>query len=718
MKGRASILLHCAALTASIIATNASLPACQGPSSPYVVVDENGLNAALGSWSSGVACEGVISFTTGATTYQLANQVTWSKGGSLTLNASSVTGVTLVASESPGKRIFDIKDESLLTINGLKLTGGTSPDDFGGAIFAETSSNVTLESSILAGNKAVYGGAVTLFQGCSLTATSTLFEDNTASFGGAVAAAGALVTVRDCQLLSNTAAVTDGKTQAQGGAVWSQGSTIRAERTTFTRNTATCSGCLTDELYLEGGAIYSSGSVIELVDVTVSDGQARDGGGLKAYTSTVTLTGSSLFQNNSAWSGGALLIEKGAAFTATDARFIANYVLFPKAIAPDTEKMGGAIYLNGVGEFIGKNLHFERNHINSLAKSCHGGGGAIGAAAMTKRVRITGSRFIDNFSEKGAFVGGAIYFAGAVVDGQKSAVIDVKIEDSIFERNSAPTFGGALYFGPRYRVDMVDSQFKNNTAAQQGGAIVIEEDSVVSSSRGVFIGNTVKAGGGAVYLFGVGLGRVGSEFGSSHDLFDGNCVLDSTCSRPELAFFGGAISAGTESRLTVENSTFTNNFVDACVDSKLGGAIHAARGSSVQISGASFSSNSANRGGAITAENVASLTMTSSYFTTNNALGDALGDGGALFLNSPNRQTINNCSFEGNSAVTRGGAIMQAYPVADVLTVTDSYFQRNLAGSGAADIDSISSFVCTSTTAESTEPPGLCLVRRSSSLGF
>ncbi len=130
---------------------------------------------------------------------------------------------------------------------------------------------------------------------------------------------------------------------------------------------------------------------------------------------------------------------------------------------------------------------------------------------------------------------------------------------------------------------------------------------------------------------------------------------------------GGAIF-NSRATLTVTNSTFSGNNAASVGD---GGAIFN-NGGTVTVTNSTFSGNSASRtGGAIFNTSGGTLTVTNSTFSNNSAAADsgAIRNDGTL--------TVTNSTFSNNSAATDGGAILDN---SGTSTVTNSTFTGDNAG--------------------------------------
>jgi len=103
----------------------------------------------------------------------------------------------------------------------------------------------------------------------------------------------------------------------------------------------------------------------------------------------------------------------------------------------------------------------------------------------------------------------------------------------------------------------------------------------------------------------------------------------------------------------LQNCTFTSNSANS------GGAVYVAASAGASITNCTFTSNTASAGGAIDADN--SITVNSTSFTRNTA---TAGNGGALLINRPYPGGTTNlfaCTFYGNTSSANGGAVYIAF---------------------------------------------------------
>ena len=254
--------------------------------------------------------------------------------------------------------------------------------------------------------------------------------------------------------------------------------------------------------------------------------------------------------------------------------------------------------------------------------------------------------------------------------------------------------GGAIAIrtDPIYRVSdalvIDDVIFINNEArggySARGGAVYADRLRGVLVSNSTFTGNTAVGYGGAMYV------------NRSADLV----ITDSTFSANSVSGMtgGGALSSVTTGTASIESSVFDGNSSDASA----GGAA-LMWGNVIDISGSTFTGNSAVAGGALTFSNFGGLlpvvTITNSTLVENTATDDVavsgVGyDGGGAILGLEARLTLDFVTMTGNTAddsagtgVGLGGGIHVSSGAADdTVTITNSIIAGNTADGSGSDI--------------------------------
>lgn len=300
---------------------------------------------------------------------------------------------------------------------------------------------------------------------------------------------------------------------------------------------------------------------------------------------------------------------------------------------------GGAIW-NDVGKLNILNSIFTGNSV-----PLGGGAGAIGYNGGTSR--LTNSTFKNNSAEIGGAICGwgnltvtnstfifnsveSIDYAngGAICSGSGIT----KVINSTFYKNKG-TGGGAIYSSG---LSVTGSIFKGNTA-EYGGAI-INQGRNLTITNSIFKDNTAGHFGGAICSGAGGL----------------TYVKDSIFTNNSAALYGGGILFFGYT-LNVKGSTFTSN--TAQNGGAISGGVDDYSMIIVNVSNSTFIDNTAtSNGGAIFNSNLGTLNVTCSTFTGNNAL-----NGGSLYTAHGCIVTVISSSFTNNTVTGNGGAIYNEY---------------------------------------------------------
>ncbi len=223
-----------------------------------------------------------------------------------------------------------------------------------------------------------------------------------------------------------------------------------------------------------------------------------------------------------------------------------------------------------------------------------------------------------------------------------------------------------------------------DTTVNEDGEVYVDDGGklgLISVDGGTLSGapiceNSSRWYGGAICLTATGLG----EDAKGSLILTGGTF--SGCSCGELGGYagvGGAIETygGT---FSVQDALFVNNSTEGAGSS--GGAI-ALLYSTSTVTGGTFSGNSAYFGGAIQ-QNAGTLTVTGSYFTGNSSVGEETTayspGGGALELHSGAETNVSGSTFTANTAMYGGAIYNDTFKTAvSTASVTDGVFDRNSA---------------------------------------
>ncbi len=472
-------------------------------------------------------------------------------------------------------------------------------------------------------------------RGSTLTLVDSRLEDNLGAASGAGLGVfeGAMVTVESCVFDGNRAlsgyeggaihvdasslSATDTQilsgTARQGAGLFAHGSEVSLDGVVFTDNAATQRG---GAIFLEGGSSLT-GTDVEMNDNTAG----TRGGGVSAVDSDLSLEGGTVSGNQAGSAGGGLAIE---GFGTTGS-------LLSGLLIEENEAVG-----NGGG------LLVEESPLQGLNLVVSGNtAGAAGGGAS-----LSGSAFVLDGGEFGANVaaeGGGIW-AGIGTSG----VGALELVGLRFEANTSTGDGGGLW--SEIEVDATDLESQSNEATGDGGGMLLMGDGILSGWS--CTGDTAGSSGGCL-------------------CFDGdNLTISGLVAQDGQADYGGglALSGGVVSLHTLEmqGGTATD-----------GGQIWAygldsLAGEGLILQGGVASGN----GGGLSAQAVGSLDLSGLLATG----GLANVGGGALRL----KDVMGNLRYAeigGNQAAFGGGLIIET-PRGE-LRVANSLAWENEAETGA-----------------------------------
>ena len=505
----------------------------------------------------------------------------------------------------------------------------------------------------------------------TLTITNTTIANNTlndsdksnGAYGGAVSIGGGINVIMDNVTMSQNIATTSGgvKAKTQGGAYWQSTGTIDANNWTLSHNKTMGSGTNM------GGA-----AALFAVHGTIKNSDFSNNSSNMTNTQLYGNNGGALFVQGGTWGGDtdvSLKIEK----TTFDTNSITAELAYGGALAIEgatnaymTVKLdeldfsnnsvnaseagnGGAVSVYNATLEIA-NSDFENNSVNVTASSASGLGGALYNEKSKKddklgTVKITNSNFKANSA---ATDGGAIYSTGTVT-----------INNAEFIGNEAKSYAGAIYNGQTGKITIENSIFKNNLAHNGGALIAGKITTGTTIKNSTFENNTADAFGA------VGLFKLGEL---ENVTFTANKATSAEMNTNNGA---GALFLGAESVVKITNGSFNQN------ESATSGGAIAMRATDVannsaaklDIIGTTFDGNiAATQGGAIystfynSEQKVNNVAITGATFTNNQANegGAIYNEGQADIGGNKAAMYIENSTFTGNTAKTNGGALFVA----------------------------------------------------------
>lgn len=622
--------------------------------------------------------------------------------------------------------------------DGCELTNNTATGtkfdaESGGAVYVgfgkATLKNVVADGNVSAG----YSGVVAPYNS-TVEVTDSELNNNTATLGGAIYAnSKSDLKLQNVSFTGNKAVLNASNGNGHGGALYIDKVDVEMDNLDFYNNSAAGNaGAIyvnAVELNLDsayefdgntagnhGGSIYLTyktvddvkiGAVLNATDVTFKNGSALAGGAISARTATeVHLNGGSLTNNsatgteNDPLGGGALYVGYGKA-SLTDVDVSGN----------TSAGFGGAMNLVSATVDISGGT-FENNSAPS--------GGAINAVTSSK-VTVNGAAFntnastnpntgYDNTQGGGAIcvTGGTLDISKATMDGNTSAYyggavlankVTVTIDENTEVKNSTGATGGALYFANGSKVTMADSSVVNNTAKSNGAiyanAVQMTMDNIAASGNKANNGGVMYISGGStvVDITDSVWSENSGAYGGTINVKNATVNLKNVEMNKNSATKNGGAVASEAANVTYDNVDFYNNTADnyggaiiltadeqdidaTCTfdgntATKHGGAIYLAyktnetdgtkTGSVLNANGVTFKNGSAAAGGAISARTDCVVNVNGGELINNTATGttSSAEGGGAIYVGW-GKATLTDVTVQGNESAGYGGVIHAA----------------------------------------------------------
>ena len=514
-------------------------------------------------------------------------------GGVTTITVSGGTIASNKANASGGA-IFVSKNVSNAVVSVSNATISNNEAKNGGVVFFEKMGTLTFNNATVQSNKAKDGfGGVAYTRKGTISVTGGEFTGNSAVSGGVFyATAGGTLTINSGTFGKSGAG--NGNSATNGGVLYLHGTTANISGGTFGWNSASS----------EGGFCYATNH---------DEDDSSDG------NVTVNLTGGT-FTNNSALYGGAVFLN----YDSSD----------PTYSAYSATLNLGAVTME------------ENNAINGGAIGNHGG--TVADASVSAVKTFTGNSGKYNIgTDEDVWVGNG----GAIFNTEKGSVT---LSNAVFTDNYCVGNGGAIDNMTDSHLTLTGARFSGNSAL--GSATPVDNIDWASLTSDASDGGAIQNWGTATIIDAYFSGNSAHDGGAIANGETGEMTLSQTAaSDPDHnaplgfnhngAIYGGAIiNVGTLTRLTqtdandqvvLEGSTieFARNFScnngGAISNSDNDDPIHPVTTGSLDLYGASFTSNTAGTagsGGAIISAKP--LTITDSTFTGNSA--GAGGKGGAI----------------------------------------------------------------------------------------
>ena len=354
----------------------------------------------------------------------------------LTINGGSISGNS--TTNEYGGAIYSKKKYGELVVNGTSFTSNSAISKHGGAIFSKGKATIT--GATFENNTAFSGGAfANSTSGSSETSiTGSTFKDNKVLSAGGAIAAWNDITITDTTFTNNSVGYDigslEGDSSSDGGGaiiIGMQAKNITIDNSTFTGNKTTNRG---GALSIRAKNFYPNESkgraIITIADSTFTSNSAGGTGGAisNVYDATVNITKGTFEANTAGSHGGAIYngkdINFGDSDTGTQTTNHGIFTITDSTFSNNTSgKLGGAIYNDEGGTVTLKNVTFSGNTDSTGANDIHNLGTLIVEGEATFDGGISGN--------------GVVNGSGTIVVNDKAATFSGTAADTLKAKGSA-----------------------------------------------------------------------------------------------------------------------------------------------------------------------------------------------------------------------------------------------------------------------------------------
>ena len=365
-------------------------------------------------------------------------------------------------------RVIDITALAgeVVSITGLTITGGVSPDDGGG--IQNVDGDLVLTRVIVSGNRTDLsdeGGGIYSEDG-QLTLNESVVSDNFGdeNGGGIYSIDGAVILINSSVIDNVTGSFGD------GGGIYSNTGDVLLDNSSVSGNSTGTIG--------DGGGIFSLSGNVTLNDSRVNDnvtnGSSGDGGGIFARSGDVSLTNSSVDNNTTGSSAdGGGISTVGGNVTLIESTVNNNFA--------GENSEGGGIFTSG------GDVTLTDSSVSNNSAGRDGGGIHTSSGNVTA---IRSSIILNQAGEDG---GGVETFFG-----------DLFFSNSTISGNQSIGNGGGVNNASGDSVQLISSTVTNNQSGGDGGGIHSTDSSfdTLTIENSIVAGNVTTGGTGADLQFG------------------------------------------------------------------------------------------------------------------------------------------------------------------------------------------------------------------------
>ena len=310
----------------------------------------------------------------------------------------------------------------------------------------------------------------------------------------------------------------------------------------------------------EGSAngVYGSAVGLQTGKLTVTDATFTS----NKATSYRQTQGSAIYQ-----SVGTVEIGGTTSFTGNEAYGVSG---------TDASATGGAVSLWGTSGTISATFNGNKAQADETAY-----GGALylrdgrwgGGNDLT--ITVKDSSFIGNSAIGSKALGGGLY-AKSTHSESGDYVLNLNIENTTFQENSATHMGGGAFVTGNGKLTMTNVTFEGNSANYASALMVYANkdnesaldkvDSAVVEANNVTYRNNVGGVSGAVYLY------TEAQYTQNGGAFEGNTVTGTEATKGTMLYAGAVMVKGADA--TFKDVAFTNNVVSSDTAVTAGGAVY------------------------------------------------------------------------------------------------------------------------------------------------
>lgn len=378
---------------------------------------------------------------------------------------------------------------------------------------------------------------------------------NNLSNGGGFSIQDATVSLHNLSITENKA-IGDGGGVTGGGGIYAKDAKLTLDNVHIYENTAD----LEEHEAADGGGILSIGGALTIKNNSVIENNTAidDGGGICASNTLVNIEASVIQDNHSLYGGGLYVTGKNSCTITQNTRIQNNRAEYMTSKQKETEFMvpiGGGIYCGD-----GLDLTIQ----NSTVALNIGGeqGGGIVAYSI-------GELILDHaeITNNNATVGGGIF---ALCTAAANTHITLR-NDSSINKNSAISFGGAIYGAPVLKgiplsITVESSSIYDNEAANGAGIAIYnqfdkKDATITIKSGGKLYGNKATNGyGGGIYsqntTITIGENTTNSDSNGEESITNNNGA--SICNN-QASVGGGGIYGFNSNIILAEDNALYNN---------------------------------------------------------------------------------------------------------------------------------------------------------------